>query len=74
MMTSPLKFKKIHVKYLPPRLPVQSTALWWLVLDHFQAPGWLWGGMGAMFIVVWIGSIYSLLASTYLPPVFGEKE
>lgn len=38
-------------------LPIQSTLVVILALDHWNAPQWLWGVIGAIFGLFWIVSI-----------------
>lgn len=45
---------------LPTHLPVMSTLVGWLVLDRTRAPGWVWGVVGTILGLFWIGSIIAL--------------
>jgi hypothetical protein len=49
--------KVISSKNLPARLPLWTTILMWLVLERLNAPGWVWGVVGTIFVVLWIGAI-----------------
>lgn len=44
-------------KQLPARLPITSTIVWYLFLDHLHAPSWIWGVMGGWFVLVWAVAI-----------------
>lgn len=46
--------KKIHRKYLPMDMPITGTVLWWLFLDRISAPGWAFGVVGTLLVIVWI--------------------
>ena len=48
--------KVIDTSQLPARLPVVATAVAYLLLDKFHAPGWVWGILG----IVWIGIVVDL--------------
>lgn len=52
--------KVIAPKQTPARLPLNSTAICYLLLDRLSAPGWLWGVMGTLFVIVWAVSLFSL--------------
>jgi hypothetical protein len=54
------KPKVIASKQLPSRLPTVATIAWFLLLDRFHAPGWLWGAMGVLFAIFWGGAIYAM--------------
>lgn len=45
------------------QLPTQSNLGWkaltaYLALEHFNAPGWVWGVVGCIFALAFIGRIY----------------
>jgi len=40
---------------LPIRLPIFPTAVAFLLLDRFHAVGWVWGAVGTVFLLAWIG-------------------
>lgn len=46
--------KVISRKNLPSQSPLPGTALWTTVLHYWNAPQWLWGAMGLIFLLVWI--------------------
>ena len=37
--------------------PVIGTVVWWLVLDRFGAPGWVYGVVFTLIGIVWIAII-----------------
>jgi hypothetical protein len=45
---------------LPTRLPVHVTVLYGLLLDRFDAVGWVWGAVGTAFVFVWAIAIYGI--------------
>jgi hypothetical protein len=53
--------KVLSIKNLPSRLPFLHTVLYFLALDYWQAPQWLWGVLGAVLVFMWISAVYSLL-------------
>ena len=54
--------KQISWKCLPTPIPVNSSVLCWLALDHWKAPGWLYGACGVLLGVIWVAWIYGLFA------------
>lgn len=52
--------KVISRENLPTRLPLQFTALCWLLLDRIESPGWVQGAAWTIVAIVWIGSIISI--------------
>lgn len=55
-----MKRKALDRKNLPCSLPTSSTAIAWLLLDRFSAPGWLWGVSLTLLAILWIASIYDV--------------
>lgn len=53
-------YKVISSKNLPIRLPVFATITTGLLLDRLHSPGWVWGAMGAMLAIIWIGGIVGI--------------
>lgn len=52
--------KVIDQKNLPVKLPVFPTATAWLLLDRFQAPGWVQGCVYTLFGLIWLASIIAV--------------
>ena len=50
--------KVVSYKNLPSMLPFRDTAIAWLMLDRFHAPGWAWGAVGALGILVWAACLF----------------
>lgn len=46
---------------LPTRLPLWSTATWFLLMERFNAPQWLWGSLGFFFLLAWGAAIYGVV-------------
>ncbi len=47
------KKKVIARRNLPIRFPLSITALAYLFLDKFNAPGWIWGAAGVVVLIYW---------------------
>lgn len=52
--------KVLAWKQLPSRPPTVATIAWLLVLDRFHAPGWVWGVIGALLVIVWVSLIHDM--------------
>jgi hypothetical protein len=52
--------KVLKLDQLPAKLPTAATIAWFLLLDRFHAPGWLWGAVGVVAVIHWAGSIYAM--------------
>lgn len=63
-----MKSKYINPKYLPPRLPLQFTALVLLILDRFDAAGWIWGVAGSFLALAWIGALAMIYKCEFVKP------
>lgn len=46
--------KVISYKNLPARAPILLTAVAYLYLDRYNAPGWVWGIVGTLMAFLWI--------------------
>ncbi len=46
---------------LPARLPLFQTLTLWLFLREIHAPQWVWGSLGVLFLVFWIGAVCNLI-------------
>jgi hypothetical protein len=57
--------KVISYRNIPRRPPINITLIAALVCKVFEAPGWLWGGMGAIVLLFWL---------IYVAKVATEKE
>jgi hypothetical protein len=58
----------IHPDNMPVRWPwLGAAALWFLVLDRFNAPGWLWGAVGLLWVLITVGWIVTVSRTEYLP-------
>ena len=58
--------KRIKASNLPMQPPLIGTLVWYLVLDRFDAPGWLWGVMGTLLAVLWIAFFVGLFMNEYV--------
>jgi hypothetical protein len=45
---------------LPPRIGLIAPAVWFLVLERFGAPGWVYGVVYTFIAVVWAAEVYRL--------------
>jgi hypothetical protein len=52
--------KVIARNQLPARLPTVATIAWFLLLERFQAPQWLWGIAGFLAVLFWGTCIYAI--------------
>ena len=41
---------------LPAQLPIQTTALAYLLLDRWSAAGWVWGVVGTVLALFWVAA------------------
>lgn len=53
-----MKRKVIKLSNYPTRLPVYNTIITAMALDYWNAPQWLWGALGILFLIIWIVSFY----------------
>lgn len=49
--------KVIANKNLPARAPLWASMVAWLMLDRFDAPGWVFGVVGCLFVLLWLAYI-----------------
>jgi hypothetical protein len=56
-MTSRKMPRVLKYSNLPTKLPIGSTAIAWLLLDRFKAPGWVWGAVGVIWLAIWAAAI-----------------
>ena len=55
---SKLKERKVFKEHdLPTRFPLWEPITCWLALDHWNAPQWLYGSMGLIFLILWLIAI-----------------
>lgn len=58
---------------LPAQLPVQTTAVVYLLLEHFDAAGWVRGVVGTLVALLWAGAIIRMWNQKAKPlPGYGE--
>ena len=55
-----MKRKVISHANLPHRLPIWPTLVTLLMLDRYNAPQWLYGAMGLLFLIVWALVFYGM--------------
>jgi hypothetical protein len=66
------KQKVIASKNIQLSFPLSLTILAYLLLDKFNASGWLWGVVGTIFVIWYIAVIFSW-ATTEVVDIFEEK-
>ena len=49
-----MKTKVVANKNLPVPMPLQFSLICYLLLDKFQAAGWVWGAVGVILALLWI--------------------
>jgi hypothetical protein len=67
------KRKVIITKNLPGRYPLQLTVIVYLVLDKFNADGWVWGVCGAFMFILWLAAIFDNATSEKVD-IFKDKQ
>ena len=60
------KTKRIKASNMPSKLPVDATAITYLLLENFDAAGWIWGACGVVIIFLWAIQIYSVCTAEYI--------
>lgn len=60
----------IRAKNLPTRWPIFPTAVLYLLLDRFHAPGYAWGIAGTCAAIIWIAVIVAQFTETPAEPEF----
>lgn len=63
----------ISYKNMPVRLPVGGTCVLYLMLDRFQAPGWVWGVLGTLLAILWGIVVHRLFAQKQIELFEAEK-
>lgn len=65
---------RIKPSSLPPRLPLVSTAVLWLLLDRFNAPMWLMGLVMLVCFLLCVAVVVVAMTSVFVDvPGFGER-
>jgi len=54
--------KVIKRNQLPTYLPISGSISWFLLLDHFHAPSWVWGVWGTIWVIGWAICIWAMCA------------
>lgn len=60
IVVTKIQKRVISRKNLPSRVPVFQMMTVYLMLDKFDAPGWLWGVIGTFMVVALIGSLIEM--------------
>jgi hypothetical protein len=67
------KDKVIRYENLPRNLPLFQTLVIWLVFDRLSAPGWLWGVVVTLVVLIWSVSIFAMATQKQID-IFQETE
>ena len=52
--------KVISNKNLPVRSPIMATVVYATALSYWDAPEWLWGALGILMFIIWVGWIIGI--------------
>lgn len=52
--------KVISPKQLPIRPPIIGGCVTWLMLDRLHAPGWLYGVLATLYLILALACIYDM--------------
>lgn len=64
--------KVLSWQQMPMRSPLILSMVTWLMLDRFDAVGWVYGVVGTMVVILWIAFFCSLW--TFTPTKIRELE
>lgn len=67
------KTKTISRKNLPAKIPGTTFLVWVLALDYWNAPGWLWGVVITIMVIILLSIIYSIFWKSESIDIFEEK-
>ena len=67
------KRKVIAQKNFSMRSPLMPTVVVWLLLDRFQAPGWVWGVVGTLVAILWIAFVAQAWTNE-ITDIFEQKD
>lgn len=68
-----LKQKVISKNNLPYKLPTFETLVTILALDYWDAPQWICGAVGLLFVFLWIGVIVNICNNTTVD-IFSDSD
>lgn len=66
--------KVISYSNMPARLPALTTAVGWLLLDRFDAPGWAHGAFWTIMICVWAVFLVTFITQEQTEVVFKDEK
>lgn len=58
---------------LPIRLPTTQTIIVWLLLDRFNAPGWVCGVIAGIGAIIWLAAFIVLFTEKERDPFEGKR-
>lgn len=64
----------ISRKNLPTSSPVTFMAVLYLLLDKFNAPGWVWGAVGLLMLFIFIAWITSMVTDNQIDIINRNKD
>lgn len=56
------KQKYIKPNNMPPRLSILWPIVWWLVLERFNAPGWVFGAIFTVIALLYAVEVWRMFA------------
>lgn len=68
------KPKYIKANNLPPRFGLVNMLVWWLILDHFKAPGWAYGVIYTLLVTITICEIWRTFAGDAIDVLGNDAE
>ena len=57
------KKKYIKADNLPPKISILWPIVWWLVLERFDAPGWLYGVLFTFIGLIYMAETWRMVVS-----------
>ena len=63
----------ISRKNLPVKSPITAIILYLFLMDYYNAPGWAWGAVGLLFLVMIIVWLIELLNEKHID-IFSDNE
>lgn len=64
--------KVIDDKYIRMRMPLLFTLTMWLLFDRYSPPGWCYGVMGVIIVILWAAWVYSFFICEMKDPVWRD--
>jgi len=58
--------KVLSYKNMPAKMPLMASLFWWMFLDYIKAPGWAFGAMAVLIIVLWTSWVIELFTAEHV--------